>query len=100
MMVRTTGNGVNGSTLDQNIGEFLLTHLNLTVPEEADEFAVNTSNPRFWEPPVRRYIDECLAGKDAPRGRDFNMRWRASMVAEVHRIVARGGVLCIRWTRK
>lgn len=92
MMVLTTGNGVNGFTLDQNIGEFLLTHPNMTIPEDTGEFAINASNMRFWEPPVKRYIDECLAGKSGPRGKDFNMRWIASMVAEVHRILTRGGV--------
>ena len=92
MMVLTTGNGVNGFTLDQNIGEFILTHPNIRIPTETREFAVNVSNMRFWEPPVRRYVDECLAGKEGPRGEDFNMRWIASMVAEVHRILTRGGV--------
>ncbi|MEJ2509518.1 MAG: class 1 fructose-bisphosphatase [Gammaproteobacteria bacterium] len=92
MMVLTTGNGVNGFTLDQNIGEFLLTHPNMTIPQDTSEFAINASNMRFWEAPVKRYIDECLAGKEGSRGRDFNMRWIASMVAEVHRILTRGGV--------
>jgi len=92
MMVLTTGHGVNGFTLDQNVGEFILTHQNMRIPEETSEFAVNASNSRFWEPPVKRYIDECLAGKEGPRERDFNMRWVASMVAEVHRILVRGGV--------
>lgn len=92
MMVLTTGRGVNGFTLDQNIGEFILTHPNLTISEDSVEFAINASNMRFWEPPVKRYIDECLAGKDGVRGKDFNMRWIASMVAEVHRILTRGGV--------
>jgi fructose-1,6-bisphosphatase I len=92
MMVLTTGRGVNGFTLDQNIGEFILSHPNLKIAEETVEFAINMSNMRFWEPPMKRYIDECLAGKLGPRGKDFNMRWIASMVAEVHRILARGGV--------
>ncbi|MCG6986436.1 MAG: class 1 fructose-bisphosphatase [Thiocapsa sp.] len=92
MMVLTTGNGVNGFTLDQNIGEFILTHPKLQIPAETREFAINTSNMRFWEPPVQRYVQECLDGKDGPRGEDFNMRWIASMVAEVHRILTRGGV--------
>lgn len=92
MLVLTTGNGVNGFTLDQNIGEFILTHPNMTIPQETSEFAINASNMRFWEAPVRRYVDECLAGKEGERGRDFNMRWVASMVAEVHRILTRGGV--------
>lgn len=92
MIVLTTGRGVNGFTLDQNIGEFILTHSNLTIAEDSVEFAINASNMRFWESPIKRYIDECLAGKDGSRGKDFNMRWIASMVAEVHRILTRGGV--------
>ncbi|MCB1923308.1 MAG: class 1 fructose-bisphosphatase [Gammaproteobacteria bacterium] len=92
MMVLTTGNGVNGFTLDQDIGEFILTHPNMTIPVQTREFAINASNMRFWEAPVKRYVDECLAGSDGPRGEDFNMRWIASMVAEVHRILTRGGI--------
>ncbi|MBK1649362.1 class 1 fructose-bisphosphatase [Rhabdochromatium marinum] len=92
MMVLTTGNGVNGFTLDQNIGEFILTHPNMTIPVDTREFAINASNMRFWDAPVKRYVDECLAGTEGPRGEDFNMRWIASMVAEVHRILTRGGV--------
>jgi fructose-1,6-bisphosphatase I len=92
MMVLTTGNGVNGFTLDQDIGEFILTHRDMQIPESTREFAINASNMRFWEPPVRRYVDECLAGSEGPRGEDFNMRWIASMVAEVHRILTRGGI--------
>jgi fructose-1,6-bisphosphatase I len=92
MLVMTTGQGVNGFTLDRNIGEFVLTHPGMTIPAQTREFAINSSNSRFWEPPVRRYIDELLAGKTGPRGVDFNMRWVASMVAEVHRILTRGGV--------
>ena len=92
MLVLTTGNGVNGFTLDQNVGEFVLTHPNMTIPEDTQEFAINASNSRFWEKPMKRYIDECLAGEEGPRGKNFNMRWVASMVAEVHRILTRGGV--------
>ncbi len=92
MMVLTTGRGVNGFTLDQNIGEFILSHPNLKISADTQEFAINMSNMRFWEPPIRRYMDECLEGNTGPRGKDFNMRWIASMVAEVHRILARGGV--------
>ncbi len=92
MMVITTGNGVNGFTLDQNIGEFVLTHPKMTIPEDTREFAINSSNSRFWEKPVQRYVDECLAGSTGARGEDFNMRWVASMVAEVHRILTRGGI--------
>ena len=92
MMVMTTGNGVNGFTLDQNIGEFVLTHPKMSIPEDTQEFAINASNMRHWEPPVKRYVDECLAGATGSRGKDFNMRWVASMVAEVHRILTRGGI--------
>lgn len=92
MLVLTTGHGVNGFTLDRDIGEFILTHPNMTIPADSKEFAINASNQRFWEPAVQRYVDECLAGKNGPRGKDFNMRWVASMVAEVHRILTRGGI--------
>ena len=92
MLVLSVGNGVAGFTLNPNLGEFVLTHPNIQVPADAHEFAINTSNSRFWEPPVKRYVDECLAGRTGPRGRDFNMRWIASMVAEAHRILMRGGV--------
>ena len=92
MLVLTVGNGVSGFTLDPNLGEFMLTHPKLQVPEDTQEFAINASNSRFWEPPVKRYVDECLAGKTGARSKDFNMRWIASMVAEAHRILMRGGV--------
>jgi len=92
MLVLTVGNGVAGFTLDPNLGQFMLTHPNIKVSEDTQEFAINTSNSRFWEAPVKRYVDECLAGKTGPRGKDFNMRWIASMVAEAHRILMRGGV--------
>ena len=92
LLVLTTGNGVNGFTLDQNVGEFILTHPNMKIPGDTKEFAINMSNQRFWEAPVSRYIEECLAGKTGSRGKDFNMRWVASMVAEVYRILTRGGI--------
>jgi fructose-1,6-bisphosphatase I / sedoheptulose-1,7-bisphosphatase len=92
MLVLTVGNGVAGFTLDPNLGQFMLTHPNLRIPEDTHEFAINASNSRFWEAPVKRYVDECLAGKTGARGKDFNMRWIASMVAEAHRILMRGGV--------
>jgi fructose-1,6-bisphosphatase I / sedoheptulose-1,7-bisphosphatase len=92
MFVLTVGNGVAGFTLNPNLGEFVLTHPKITVPTDTQEFAINSSNSRFWEPPVKRYVDECLAGKTGPRGKDFNTRWIASMVAEAHRILMRGGV--------
>lgn len=92
MLVLTVGKGAHAFTLDREIGNFILTHENLRIPEDTAEFAINTSNERFWEPPVHRYVTECKAGKTGIRGRDFNMRWIASMVAEVHRILMRGGV--------
>jgi fructose-1,6-bisphosphatase I/sedoheptulose-1,7-bisphosphatase len=92
MIVLSVGNGVAGFTLNPNLGEFVLTHPAIRVPEDTHEFAINSSNSRFWEPPIRRYVDECLAGKTGPRGKDFNTRWIASMVAEAHRIMVRGGV--------
>nr|MBP9528882.1 fructose-1,6-bisphosphatase [Laribacter sp.] len=88
----TTGNGVNGFTLDRSTGTFVLTHPGMRIPETAREFAINMSNQRHWEAPVQRYVEELLAGKTGPRGKDYNMRWVASMVAEVHRILCRGGV--------
>jgi len=92
MLVLTFGRGVHGFTLDREIGEFIHTHPDLRIAEETCEFAINTSNARFWEPAVKRYVDECLAGRSGPRGKDFNMRWIASLVAEAHRILMRGGV--------
>ncbi len=92
MMVLTLGNGTHGFTLDRESGNFILTHADIRVPEDTREFAINTSNERFWEPPVQRYVSECKAGKTGVRGEDFNMRWIASMVAEVHRILMRGGI--------
>jgi fructose-1,6-bisphosphatase I len=92
MMILTTGQGVNGFTLDQDVGEFVLTHRNMTIPQDAQEFSINMSNQRFWEAPMQRYIEECMQGETGPRGKDFNMRWVASMVAEVYRILTRGGI--------
>ncbi len=93
MLVLTLGAGVHGFTLDRHIGAYTLTHPDMSVPQMASEFAINASNERFWEPPVRRYVEECIAGHSGPRGKDFNMRWFASLVAEVHRILLRGGLL-------
>ena len=92
MLVLTVGTGVHAFTLDPSLGEFFLTHPNLRIPAAASEFAINASNRRFWEPAVGRYVEECLAGTAGPRGKDFNMRWIASLVAETHRILMRGGV--------
>lgn len=92
LLVMTTGNGVNVFTLDTNIGEFVLTKEALQIPEDTAEFAINMSNQRFWEPEMKQYIDDCLQGEEGPLGKRYNMRWVASMVAEVHRILMRGGI--------
>jgi len=92
MLVLTLGRGVHGFSLDPEIGAYILTHPNMTVPEDSREFAINASNERFWERPVQRYVSECVRGKTGVRNADFNMRWIASLVAEVHRILMRGGL--------
>jgi fructose-1,6-bisphosphatase I len=92
MLVLTTGNGVHGFTLDNESGEFYLTHANMQIEEDTQEFAINMSNYRFWQTPIQNYIDECLQGSEGDREKDFNMRWVASMVAEIHRILIRGGI--------
>jgi fructose-1,6-bisphosphatase I len=92
LFVVTVGDGAHGFTLDRETYTFVLTHPDIRIPEDTQEFAINMSNQRRWEPPVRRYIDECLAGKEGPRGKDFNMRWVASMVADVFRVLSRGGI--------
>ena len=92
MLVLTLGKGTHAFTLEPMLGEWVLSHPNLHIPETTREFAINASNSRFWEPAVKRYVDECLAGQTGPRGADFNMRWIASLVAETHRILMRGGV--------
>jgi len=92
MLVLTTGSGVDGFTLNPEVGEFELTHAGMRVPERTSEFAINASNERFWEAPIKRYVAELLAGSTGPRERDFNMRWIASLVAETYRILTRGGV--------
>ena len=92
MLMLTLGDGVKGFTLDSELGSFVLTHDNIRVPESTAEFAINMSNQRHWEAPVSRYVDELLAGKTGPLGKDYNMRWVAAMVADVHRILTRGGL--------
>ena len=99
-LVLTVGDGVAMFTLDRELGSFVLTQDDLRIPEDTQEFAINMSNLRHWDAPVRRYIDECLAGKDGPRGKNFNMRWVASMVADVHRIMTRGGIFMYPWDRR
>jgi len=100
MLVLTVGDGVAMFTLDREQGSWTLTQENVRIPEDTKEFAINMSNMRHWDAPVKRYIDECLAGKEGPRGKDFNMRWIASMVADVHRILTRGGVFMYPWDKR
>jgi fructose-1,6-bisphosphatase I len=99
-LVLTVGNGVAMFTLDREQGSFVLTHENVRVPEDTQEFAINMSNMRHWDTPVKRYVDECLAGTEGPREKNFNMRWIASMVADVHRILTRGGVFMYPWDKR
>jgi fructose-1,6-bisphosphatase I len=96
MLVLTVAKGVFGFTMSAD-GEWLLTHETVTISADTAEFAINMSNQRHWAPPVRAYIDGCLAGKTGPRGKNFNMRWVASMVADVHRILMRGGDILYPW---
>ncbi|CAL4869517.1 Fructose-1,6-bisphosphatase class 1 (plasmid) [Asticcacaulis sp. MM231] len=91
-LVLSIGKGVSAFSLDQKSGDWLMTVPAMTIPAATREFAINMSNHRHWAAPVRRYIDECLAGKTGPRGADFNMRWLASMVGDVHRVLTRGGI--------
>jgi fructose-1,6-bisphosphatase I len=99
-LVLTFGDGVAMFTLDRETGSWVLTQDQVQIPVDTKEFAINMSNMRHWADPMRRYIDECLAGKEGPRGKDFNMRWVASMVADVHRILTRGGVFLYPWDRR
>lgn len=92
MMALTVGAGVVFLTLDHETQEFLVTSENVQVAEDTKEFAINASNQRHWEAPVKRYIDELLAGKTSVRGKDFNMRWVACMVGDIHRILCRSGI--------
>jgi fructose-1,6-bisphosphatase I len=99
-LVLTVGDGVAMFTLDREQGSFVLTQENLKVPADTKEFAINMSNMRHWDAPVKRYVDECLQGADGSRGKDFNMRWIASMVADVHRILTRGGIFMYPWDKR
>ena len=99
-LVLTVGDGVAMFTLDREQGSFVLTQEDVRIPPDTQEFAINMSNMRHWDAPVKQYIDECLAGKTGPRGKDFNMRWVASMVADVHRILTRGGVFMYPWDQR
>lgn len=99
-LVLTVGDGVAMFTLDREQGSFVLTKENVQIPADTKEFAINMSNMRHWDAPVKRYVDECLAGQEGPRGKDFNMRWVASMVADVHRILTRGGIFLYPWDKR
>jgi fructose-1,6-bisphosphatase I len=100
MLVLTVGQGVVVFTLDRDTGSFVLTQENVRIPADTREFAINMSNRRHWAAPVVRYVDECLAGRTGVRGKDFNMRWIASMVADVHRIMQRGGIFLYPWDQR
>src|SRR4029079_3210128 len=101
MLVLTTGNGVHAFTLEPLLGEFILSHRDIRVPDDTHEFAINASNHRFWEYPVQRYLNETLKGSSGDLCKHLNMRWIASLVAEAHRILMRGGVFMYpRDTRK
>ncbi|WP_137921889.1 class 1 fructose-bisphosphatase [Hydrogenophaga sp. 2FB] len=99
-LVLTVGDGVAMFTLDREQGSFVLTQEHVQIPADTKEFAINMSNMRHWDAPVKRYVDECLAGKEGERGKDFNMRWIASMVADVHRILTRGGIFMYPWDKR
>ncbi|MCS4510350.1 class 1 fructose-bisphosphatase [Xylophilus ampelinus] len=99
-LVLTLGNGVAMFTLDREQGSFVLTQEDVRIPADTKEFAINMSNMRHWDAPVKRYIDECLQGKEGPREKDFNMRWIASMVSDVHRILTRGGIFLYPWDKR
>lgn len=99
-LVLTVGDGVAMFTLDREQASFVLTGENVRIPKDTKEFAINMSNMRHWDAPVKRYVDECLQGTEGPREKDFNMRWIASMVADVHRILTRGGIFMYPWDKR
>ena len=99
-LILTVGHGTHQFTLDREQGSFVLTQRDMRIPEETKEFAINMSNKRHWEEPMQQYVEDLLVGKEGPRGKDFNMRWIASMVADVHRILTRGGIFIYPWDKK
>ena len=99
-MALTLGDGVVMFTLNKETGEFLLIRDAVTISPSTKEFAINMSNMRHWADPVRRYVEECLAGTTGARDKDFNMRWIASMVVDVHRVLSRGGVFIYPWDKR
>lgn len=100
MMALTTGRGTHLYTLDKTHGGFLLTDANLAVPEDTQEFAINASNQRHWEAPMQAYIADLIKGEEGPRGKDFNMRWVAAMVGDVHRVLCRGGIFAYPFDKR
>ncbi len=100
LLVLTIGQGVVAFTLDRELGTWVLTQENIRIPEDTKEFSINMSNMRHWDEPIKQYIGDCLAGETGPRGKNFNMRWVASMVAEVHRILQRGGIFLYPWDKR
>jgi fructose-1,6-bisphosphatase I len=100
MLVLTIGHGTHAFTLDREMGSFVLTQRDMRVPASTKEFAINMSNQRHWEAPMQDYVRDLLAGETGPRGKNFNMRWIASMVADVHRILTRGGIFIYPWDKK
>lgn len=92
VLVLSTGNGVHCFTLDREMGSWVLTQRDMKIPAHTREYSINASNSRHWHAPVKRYVAELEAGASGPRAKDFNMRWVASMVADVHRILTRGGI--------
>lgn len=100
MLALTTGSGVQMYTLDQRIGEFVLTTDSVVIGKDTQEFAINMSNQRSWAVPMQNYIADLLAGSEGPRGKNFNMRWVAAMVADVHRILCRGGLFTYPWDNR
>jgi len=92
MLVMTTGSGTHFYVLDRTYGGYLLVERNVQVPQDTQEFAINMSNQRFWHPPMQNYISDLLMGDTGPRGKNFNMRWIAAMVGDIHRVLTRGGI--------
>jgi fructose-1,6-bisphosphatase I len=100
MLAMTTGRGTHLYTLDKTHGGFLLTKANIKVPETTAEFAINTSNQRHWEEPIQKYVADLIAGSEGPRGKDYNMRWVAAMVGDIHRVLCRGGIFAYPFDKR
>ncbi|MET1219224.1 MAG: class 1 fructose-bisphosphatase [Glaciecola sp.] len=100
MLVMSTGNGTHAYTLDKTHGGFLVTEADIQVPRETSEFAINASNQRHWEAPMQNYVSDLLKGTEGPRGKDFNMRWVAAMVGDIHRVLSRGGIFAYPFDKR